>query len=382
MTILTGVNEVLNAANDPDLAESGGGHGTKGVDFQRWWSVLRMIELEESGIDDFLILYESVQDVTELDSAKSPTSAHIYQVKKKDRKEWSLNNLSGTSLSKSSKSKVKKPIESNIRKSPLGKLHLSLNSFPSLEVKGTFISNAGFDLKLANGGNAATSSSCSLAELDSQHVAQLTVALKLLSSDKQSSPDLQKLNLKKVHIHPDDPASPVIHATLKFLNNRSPRHAGQASSFAESLITKISPLGRRTDQCKTFEKLVKERGFTKNEFLQALSALESTPDYLQNLEDWLRQLQTEGMDFMQVTGIRSHAARLFREKLQASAPPITLEVNKFCDLLIKKSHLNNKLFPYFTDALIELKKNFSDLRDEELMARFALRAIKSCVDQT
>ena len=382
VTQSSGATEVLHVANKPSLTESGGGHGAKGVDFQRWWAVLRMLELEQSDAEDFLLLFESVQDVTELDSASTPTSARIYQVKKKDRNEWSLNDLTGTTVPKSSKTKPTPPIKANVEGSPLGKLYRSLEAFPQLPVEGYFISNAGFDLPLATGGNAATSMPCTLADLAPQHVTQLTDALQLLCATASHPLDLQRLKLKKVPLHPDFPNSHVIHVALDFLKHRSPRHAGQAASFAESLVTQISPLGRHTDVCASFEELVKERGFARGDLFAALSALEATPDYLVYLEDWLRQLQLEGMDFMQTTGIRSQAARLYSEKLLAIKTPTIQAINEFCDQWIQTSPPGPQLLPYFKVGLAALKTKFTGFRDEELMARFALRAIKSCVDPT
>ncbi len=177
--------------------------------------------LRESGAKDFLLLFESIQDVAELDSAFTPTCAQIYQIKKKDRNEWSLNNLSGTSVPKASKTKPTPPIKTKVKDSPIGKLYLSLEAFPNLPVEGHFISNAGFDLPLATGGNAATSTPCTLAELAPQHVAQLTEALKLLCGTEAQPPDLKRLNLKKVPLHPDSPNSYVIHVALDFLKKRS-----------------------------------------------------------------------------------------------------------------------------------------------------------------
>lgn len=384
VTPSSGATEVLHVANKPGLTESGGGHGAKGVDFQRWWSVLRMLELEQSGAEDFLLLFESVQDVTELDSASTPTFARIYQVKKKDRNEWSLKDLTGTTVPKPSKNKLTPkptpPIKADVEGSPLGKLHLSLEAFPQLPVEGHFISNAGFDLPLATGGNAATSMPCTLADLAPQHVTQLTDALQLLCGTASQPLDLQRLKLKKVPLHPDVPNSHVIHVALNFLKDRSPRHAGQAASFAEALVTQVSPLGRHTDVCASFEELVKERGFARRDLAAALSALEATPDYLDYLEDWLRQLQTEGMSFMQTTGIRSQAARLYSEKLLATKTPTIKAINEFCDQWIKTTPPGPQLLLYIMAGLAALKSKFTGFRDEELMARFALRAIKSCVD--
>ena len=382
MAASSGVAEVLLVANKPGLSESGGGHGAKGVDFQRWWSVLRMLELEQSGAEDFLLLFESVQDVTELDSASIPTFAHVYQVKKKDRNEWSLSDLTGTTVPKSANTIRPPPIKAKVESSPLGKLYLSLEAFPQLPVEGHFISNAGFDLPRATGGNAATSMPCSLADLAPQHVAQIKDALQLLCGTGSQPPDLQRLKLKKVPLHPDVPNSHVIHVALDFLKNRSPRHAGQAASFVESLVIQVSPLGRHTDVCASFEDLVNERGFSRRDFVAALSALEATPDYLAYLEDWLKQLQTEGMDFILATGIRSQAARLYSEKLLATTTPTIQAINEFCDHWIESTPPGSKLLPFFEAGLVALKNKFTEFRDAELMARFALRAIKSCVDPT
>lgn len=86
LTTSSGATEMLIVANKPGLTESGGGHNTKGVDFQRWWAILRMVEMEAEGHSDYLLLFEAVQDVTELDSSTTPTKARIYQVKEGPRR--------------------------------------------------------------------------------------------------------------------------------------------------------------------------------------------------------------------------------------------------------------------------------------------------------
>ena len=80
--------EIFNVATRKDLAEVGGAHNQKGVDFQRYWALMRIFQLEHSGQDDFLFLFEAIQDIAEFDSSASPSSVRVYQVKKKDRGEW------------------------------------------------------------------------------------------------------------------------------------------------------------------------------------------------------------------------------------------------------------------------------------------------------
>lgn len=150
------IEEVFRVATRKDLAESGGGHNQKGVDFQRAWAIERMFDLEKSGASDFLFLFESIQDVAELDSPTAPSSIRIYQVKKKDRKEWSWAELTHL-VEPGKKRRASKNPPPDIKDSPIGKLYSSALAFKELKCSGRFISNNGCDLPLNGGGNAATS---------------------------------------------------------------------------------------------------------------------------------------------------------------------------------------------------------------------------------
>lgn len=387
MTIATGSAEVLLVANKPGLTETGGGHGAKGVDFQRWWAVLRMVELEQSNAPDFLLLFEAVQDVTELDSISAPTKAVVYQVKKKDTGTWSWSVLTGTSAPKQPKTTKKKknvapaaqvptatPSFDKVGDSVLGKLHLSLTAFEKLPVEGFFISNAGCDVPLASGANAATSLPCSLSDLAADHAQLLTDALHTLGTSGAPAPDLKKVRLARVAIHPDDPSAPAVTKALELLTQRSPGHAAQARAFVESLVMKISALGRHTATCATFTDLIKERGFSRAELQAALSSLASIPDRNVLFESWLTKLQQEGFDFRALTTMRIAAARGAVERLTGASPEAQA-IDAFCDNWMQTNPCGANLRPYVDAALVAMKANFVGYRDEDLLARFVMRAV-------
>ncbi|SFR74902.1 protein of unknown function [Mitsuaria sp. PDC51] len=390
MSGINGAAELLSVANNPDYSETGGGHGAKGVDFPRWWAVFRMMELEKANEPDFLLLFESVQDVAELDSASAPTRARVYQVKKKDSGSWTWAVLTGTVTPKDPSAPPKKPAKttaatpkapdfSKVAGSVLGKLHLSLSAFTALPVEGVFLSNAGCDLPLAGGGSASTTMPCSLTDLSPDHVQLLTDAFASLAPGGPP-PDLARVKLQKVAIHPDKLDAPAIAAALELLMERSPLHAGQAKALVESLVMKISPLTRGTDACKTFEDLVKERGFSRGAFIDALAALETVPDRMALLSDFLGQLQAEGMPFITIAAIRVAAARVQQERLTGGTD-VSREIDDFSDGWIAANPPTPTLRPYVEAALTELKVKFSAHRDQDLIARFVMRAITKCVDQ-
>lgn len=388
MTVAAGAAEVLLVTNKPGLVETGGGHGAKGVDFQRWWAVLRMVELEQSNVPDFLLLFEAVQDVAELDSVSAPTKAAIYQVKKKDTGTWSWSVLTGTSAPKLPKVTKKKsaagapaapipaaaPSFDNVGDSVLGKLHLSLAAFNSLPAEGIFISNAGCDVPLASGANAATSLPCSLSDLASDHAKLLTDALHSLGAAGAPIPDLTRVRLARVAIHPDDPSAPAVAKALELLTKRSPGHASQARAFVESLVMKISALGRHTATCATFADLVRERGFSRAEFHAALGSLATIPDRSALFESWLTKLQQEGFDFRALTMMRMAATRVAAEQLTGASPE-ALAIDAFCDSWAQANACGSDLRPYIDAALGAMKARFGHYRDEELLARFVMRAV-------
>lgn len=373
------ITELLNVVNDVDLAETGGGHGQKGVDFQRYWAIHRMIELENSGVKDFLILIEAVQDIAELDSCKSPTSICLYQVKKKDRKEWSWNELT-----KLRKPTAKKTNESSFKESPLGKLYATFIAFDNLKVSGKFISNRGCDIPLADGKNAATSLPSSLNHLSEDYKQLIIEKMAELSSESDATAALPNIYLERVAIPPDDPKTHVVGYTHQFLENRSQRHAGQARSFVDALMAIIGPLGARTDACNTFDELCRLHGFTRSKFTSALGDLEKVPDISSHLDSWLTQLGNEGMGIMEITSIRTQVADIFRNQVMGNKDKNDEEYALIQDIdnFLDASEISNELRPIFEQVYYQLSEKHPSFKKSQILAQFVIRAIKKCVDRT
>lgn len=375
------IEEVLCAANRKDLTETGGGHNQKGVDFQRTWALARMFELEGAGAQDFLFLFETIQDIAELDSYTAPSNIRIYQVKKKDRGEWKWNEL--TRLVKPSKNKtISQPI-SSIKDSPIGKLYSSVLAFRHLKSTGHFLSNTGCDLPLNNGGNTATSLPCNLSHLDAQHLDLLIKGLEYLHQAVSLPANPSLIYVEKVPLHPDGLGKYLQGIAVEFLSQRSRKHAGQARALVDALLAKIGPLGSKTDSCATFEQLRKERGYSRNEFLTALAALEDVPDLVDLLESWLDQLAWEGsINIMERTSIHLAAGRIFKVQVMCGEDPLAGALVADCDKWLASNALGTNLSEFLNKAKAELAPLHPSFRLADFSAHFMLRAIKKCGDQT
>ena len=179
-----------NILPEPGSSVGGGwgGYGQKGVDFQRYWSILRIIELKQDGSTDFLLLFESIQDVAEFDSETAPSRIDIYQIKKKDGGEWSFNELTGMLKPDGRKKKVA-PALSKVEKSPLGKLYKAGLAIQQLDANAHFVSNAGCDFPLGTSGSASSLLKCLASELDTSHASSLAEGLALLHTSPGTAPD-------------------------------------------------------------------------------------------------------------------------------------------------------------------------------------------------
>ncbi len=373
------IEEVFRVASCKELAETGGGHNQKGVDFQRAWALSRMFELEESGADDFLILFEAVQDVAELDSETAPSSIRIYQVKKKDRGEWEWSHLTRLAAPKRRTAKT----ADEIKDSPIGKLYSAVLAFKGVKSSGVFLSNTGCNLPLANGDNAATSVSCDLSQLEAGHLSLLKAGLESLQEAGASPANPGLIRVEKVPIHPDSPATHLQGVAVAFLSKRSPRHAGQAKSLVDALLAEVGPLGAKTDSCSNFDELRRQRGYSRGQFTSALGSLEQVPDLLALAESWLTQLVTEGaLDFMEVTSVRVAMAAIYKRQVMGGDDPLTSALVSGCDAWLEANAPGPLLGPFFDGARTHLAPSHPSFRSAELTAHIALRAVRKCVDQT
>jgi hypothetical protein len=372
------IEEVYRVAARKDVAETGGGHNQKGVDFQRAWAVERMFDLEKSGANDFLFLFETIQDVAELDSPIAPSAIRIYQVKKRDRNEWSWAELTHLVEPGTKRRISKKNIPSpDIKDSPIGKLYSAVLAFRGLKCSGKFISNNGCNLPLRDGRNAASSMPCDLSNLADAHLTALVAGLEALHEAGTLPTKPALIHVEKVRMHPDEPTKHLIGTVVMFLNNRSPRHAGQAHALVEALLSKVGPLGRKTDSCASFAELKKERGYTRAEFSAALSDLEDLPDLLALLEDWLDKLESDGaIGFMEKLAVRVSASKIFRLQVMGGEDPTVSQLLPKIDAWLDTHAPGASLTAFLNEAQKDLADATAMIRSADFIAHFLLRALK------
>lgn len=367
--------EIFSLSQDPDQAEVGGGHGQKGVDFQRFWAMIRIFELKQSGATDFLILFESVQDIAELDSETAPSKIDIYQVKKKDSGEWSFNSLTGIPKPDGRKKNAPVNVES-IEKSPLGKLYKAGLSFKHIESAVHFISNAGCDVPLVTSGTASKQLICVTDELDAKHTKALKENLAFLHTNVGTVPDLSKISLRKTTLHPDDPIKMALGTAVEFLTSHMPEHAGQAKSLVDALFMQLSALGRCTQPVSSFAELRQQRGFSMTEMDCALNALKAVPDLKIQIDIILEGLTQEGLGVIRKLGLSIGISKYFSNLVSGTFTAEEQALISACSPIINDVMSASKMLLVLDEKVKELAHAHPTINENEIFAYLLVQVTK------
>ena len=268
MSVADILEEIERVEDDDAHHDFGGPQSNKGNDFAHFWLIVRMLDVEMAGPADYMFVCEYVQDVAEFDSGSSPSTVTLYQLKKKEDGYWTPSDLTGqTKNSKTPKAGK-----------PLTKLFKSVTAFKSLKARGTFISNAKFDVSLGSAAKSTNDELIAISDWDQEHCDALRVGLGQLEGMLPADVDLSCLELRSVPLSVSDLEGHTTGVMFGFLQQKAPGHANQASSLVDAIYVKLRSSARHTNKSKTWSELVERRGFGKLAFQQAVQSLASIPD--------------------------------------------------------------------------------------------------------
>lgn len=371
--------EILAASIAPSISESGGGHGQKGVDFQRYWAIARIIELAHSDEPDFLVLFESLQDVVEFNHSVHPTSAKVYQVKTKNAGDWTWRSLTALPTAKPRKRKnsTELTVPPKFEDSPIGKLTRTLAELDCVSGEGTFVSNVGSSAQLAAGSTAGSLEVCKFSELSDDLKTQLEPELKKL---KKIVP-LESLRFQKTPVSPEDPHPYILGKVAAYLHTVAPKHVGQCEPFSNSLFVVLSARGRKTDQPGSFADLVRQRGYSKADLLKAVDELQTVPDQQALVNNWLqRLLSVEKMSISDHTRLQIEVTRCMDCRL-AGKPLASKEVIESTRNWVNANPPGDDILPFLQSGFASLAKECPGVHRHCLQAILILEGIAQCLNQ-
>lgn len=316
--------------SDPEINEIGGEHNNEGVDYARYWAMALLVEMETKKTPDYVLLFEYLQDVAVLDKAATPTTATLYQVKKKIKGNWSKSAL--TKKESPPKADLTSADESGVAKtpaskklagrSPLGKLHLCVEKLSSIaSVHGVFVSNAGYDLNDASGTPIHSNSRCSLSALHADDLDYMKT--KLVRELKGGSvAHLTALSIEQSIVSPSSMRETVRGLIDELLSSKYPTLPSVSGRIQESLLELFSA-GSGPKTGKTLSELIAKKGFTRDAFCELIEKYAKTKPFATALDTVIGSLKIEGMPPRAADKLHVEANRL---QIQMVNSPQTKEV--------------------------------------------------------
>ena len=132
---------MLDSLHTKEPRERDGARTASRFEFQANFSILKILDLHETGAD-YRAIFDHFDDLTILDSSSNPTQIEFYQIKGRSSGSWTIKQLA-------KQDKDKKPPRSII-----GKMYKSASDFADKTKSITFVSNEPFKFTLSSGTNS------------------------------------------------------------------------------------------------------------------------------------------------------------------------------------------------------------------------------------
>jgi Cap4 dsDNA endonuclease len=285
--------------------EKAGSVSSSRFDYQKDWSLCKLIDTHRSGTD-YIAIFDWHEDLLIMDSEANPSAITFYQIKGKKSGNWSI-----TSLLSSDKDK-----DGELLLSILGKLYDCKSKFDLETSSLNFISNARFNVKLASGEKSLSKDSICIIELSKEERDEIIGKIK--NEHKiAGEPKFQDITFLKVaDLSLDDSSGHAKGKITEFLEEIFPGKSFNVPSVYRMLFDEVK---RRTSYNKdilTFDDLVKNKGIAKSQFESIISATGIKVDYK---EIWRRaeiELQTSSVSFQDRRKIHQSWTRLELEKME------------------------------------------------------------------
>lgn len=280
--------------------EVAGARSGSRFDFQKDWSLCRLIENHKEA-NDYLLVFDYHEDLTELDSEKEPTKIDFYQIKGKQNGSWKI-----TDLIRSEKSKTGDQLLSI-----LGKLYDAKIKFSSSTTTLNFVSNARFDCLLADNTSSVSKDVISAEELN--ETAREKIKTKLMVEHSLSSePTIERVIFFRVtNLSLGNSQDHAVGILARFLDDKYGNLPMSAVGIYKSLFDEIRRRANYNNaDIHDFDDLVNYKSIGRSTFNRFLSSVEKVKDYDKLWQEINSELLNDGVSFADRKSISSNWKKL------------------------------------------------------------------------
>lgn len=290
----------LDVLNDSLTKERGGRHGGKGHEFQRYWALCHLLQVDLEK-DDYLLLLEFIEDVAVLNSEFSPGQMELYQLKKKEG-----------SSTKWTKTTLAKPPKEG--KSILAKLHDSKSIAKDETAAIAFVSNVPVDLTLSSSDDPTGLSEFSASQIESTLLADLKSSVATELGCNLDDIDFDNLKFIRSPLAMDDLESHATGKVATFLATKFPDQSPRADVLCKAIYSELKVKATSTEDAATFVDLKRIRGISKQQFSAMVALTLSRKSDSDVIDGFLSGLAQENVPYIQRESIKRAARQFVVEK--------------------------------------------------------------------
>ncbi|MGB4400146.1 MAG: DUF4297 domain-containing protein [Daejeonella sp.] len=284
--------------------EKSGSTSASRFDFQKDWSICKLIESHQTS-KDYVVIFDWHEDLIIMDSENDPTKVSFYQIKGKKSDNWTLKQLIDSKTAKDGSSLL----------SIIGKLYDCKSKF-DLEVTSlNFVSNARFSVGLADKSTSKAKNEICIVELSDTDKATLTAKIK--SEHKLTSDPIYEdiTFLKVLDLSLDGSKTHTQGKIADFLEFLKPGGKFNIPSVYRMLFDEVRRRTNYNTEIIAYHDLLANKAIGKSQFEKIIYATGINKDYD---EIWIRIepiLTSNGMKFQEIKNLKQAWSKLELEKM-------------------------------------------------------------------
>lgn len=256
----------MSLSNDlmKPVREKGGSIASNRLDYQKDWSLCKLLEIHESG-NDYVLIFEHDDDLLILDSEDKPKKISFYQVKTKDTGNWKLGDL------------IKRPSSEKLKLSYLGKLYSNKIKYGKKTNSLNFISNAKFDISSDKFGEGLKLKEICLNECNKKELNKISNQLKVEHTLK-GNPECGIIFLKVSDLSLSDSSSHTKGKISDFISKLNPDKNYRVDLIYKEIFNEIRRKCNYESMPSDLNELKSHKGISKKQFTKMLEVMGMSGD--------------------------------------------------------------------------------------------------------
>ncbi len=333
--------------------EKSGATTSDRYDYQKNWSLMTLLEHHLTGCD-YLFVFDFHEDMLVFDSEDSPDKVSFYQVKTNDTgKNWKLPEL----INAKKKKKVDSPSLSFI-----GKLYQNKINHPNNTMSLNFVSNAKFDVTLADSTKSTDRTTICCSDLDAGLIDQIGNKL-IEEHNLQSEPDFKGITFLKVSgLSLDDHSSHIRGKLADFLEQLLPGKKYVAGAVYKSLYSEINRKTNYNKHIKTFDEMIINKAIGRKYFQEHLNKIGLIQDYDEIWNTIEGRLNVENVPLNLIKSIKTNWMRFETDRMDKTNIPLDKLCSEISQIVLSLMEGATGLIKLMTDAESKLDKANSDFK--------------------